>query len=227
MPTKNLQANSEYLQNEACDRKFISFIVCGSYTYTDQSRIPWDSPHYRFYPDPTIVLAMMMPSRSLSLLVLLAVPFVSAFDRYAGYAPTTLITDYAAIDLDQEEFNLQLAERRVEMAMNIYEQGGHSGSYALLNITDGTKGVTYPAGTVVKGFAAVNETVTGTLLEAVTFAGSVAQVKVLYDVGEEQLYYVDCQVGGLWTVNRANRDGCKCILCVIVPFFLSKFLKVS
>jgi hypothetical protein len=151
----------------------------------------------------------MMPFRSFSLLFLLAVPVVSAFDRYAGYAPTNLITDYAAIDLDQEEYNLQLADRRVEMALNIYQQGGHSGSYAVLNITDATRGVSYPVGTAVQGLSSANDLVNGTLLEAVKFTGTSAQVKVLYDVGPEQLYYLDCQVGGLWTANRANRGGCK------------------
>jgi hypothetical protein len=134
---------------------------------------------------------------------------VSAFNRYAGYAPTNLITDYAAIDMDQEEFNLQLADRRVEMAMNIYQYGGHSGSYAVLNVTGGSRGLSYPVGTVVHGLSSANDVVNGTLLEAMKFTGSSAQVKVLYDVGPEQLYYVDCQVGGLWTVNRANRAGCK------------------
>jgi hypothetical protein len=121
-----------------------------------------------------------------------------------------LITDYAAIDLDQEEFNWQLADRRVEMALNIYQYGGHSGSYAVLNITNGSRGVSYPVGTVVRGVSSALDLVNGTLLEAVTFTGSAAQeVKVLYNVGPEQIDYVDCQVGGLWTVNRANRNGCK------------------
>jgi hypothetical protein len=135
---------------------------------------------------------------------------VSAFNRYAGYAPTNLITDYAAIDLDQEEFNWQLADRRVEMALNIYQYGGHSGSYAVLNVTGGSRGISYPVGTVVYGLSSALDLVNGTLLEAVTFTGSAARdVKVLYDVGPEQIDYVDCQVGGLWTVNRANWNGCK------------------
>ena len=157
----------------------------------------------------------MMLSRSLTSLLLIVSPFASdAFDRYAGYMPTNLITDYAAIDLDQEEFNLQLADRRVEYALKIYELGGHSGSYAILNITNATSGESYPVGTVVKGLSSAEQIVNGTLLEAVKFSGSSAQVKVLYDVGETQLYYLDCQVGGLWTVGRADRDGCKFVVTV-------------
>jgi hypothetical protein len=46
---------------------------------------------------------------------------VSPFNSYAGYVPTTLITDYAAIDLDPADFHWQqYGDRRLESAMDIY-----------------------------------------------------------------------------------------------------------
>jgi hypothetical protein len=161
----------------------------------------------------------MFNFKSFSLLVVLAAPTISAFDRYGGYLPTTLITDIAAIDLDQVEFNTELAERRVEMAMLIYEEGGHSGSYATLTITNVTKAAEYPAGTIVRG-SSVDDIVNGTLMErAQLSAGTTNQpISVRYDVNDVQLDYVDCQVGGLNKIGgqRVNLNGCKYLPYVVV-----------
>ena len=90
---------------------------------------------------------------------------VFAADRYEGYLPTTNITDIAAIDLDQEQFNIQISDLKIENAMNVYRLGGNSGSYATMNIKDAPSSTTYPAGTVVQGMSEFDEIVNGTLLE--------------------------------------------------------------
>jgi hypothetical protein len=51
---------------------------------------------------------------------------VPEYDRYAGYLPSTRVTDEAALDLDQQELNAVLS----------YSQGGHAGSYARLTLTN-------------------------------------------------------------------------------------------
>jgi hypothetical protein len=165
----------------------------------------------------------MFNFKSFSLLVLLAAPTISAFDRYGGYLPSTSITDVAAIDLDQVEFNTELAERRVEMAMYIYEEGGHSGSYADLTITNFTKAADYPAGTIVRGLSAVDDMVNGTLKEKAQWSAGTTNpiISVKYDVSDVQQEYVDCQVGGLNKIGgqRVNLDGCKYLPYVAVLNF--------
>jgi hypothetical protein len=135
---------------------------------------------------------------------------VNAYDRYAGYQPTTLITDVAAIDLDQEEFNKQTGERELFNAMKVYEMGGHSGSYAELFIQNATVAVNYTVGTIIRGITSNDDAINGTLLEPVIWkAGASSPVmKVLYDVGPLQIEYSDCQVGGLFTFGAAEKGGC-------------------
>ena len=135
-----------------------------------------------------------------------------AYDRYAGYEPTTPITDYAAIDLDQEILNEETGERILENAWKVYEYGGHSGSYAELKISNTTASVDYPVGTIVRGLNSYGEVVNGTLLEPAKWrsGASFPTIKVLYDVIPLQSEYSDCQVGGLYTFAAAERGGCTC-----------------
>lgn len=132
------------------------------------------------------------------------------YDRYAGYEPTTSITDYAAIDLDQEILNEETGERILENAWQVYVNGGHSGSYAELIISNATVTVDYPAGTIVRGKNSFGDVVNGTLLEPAKWRkdASSPTIKVLYDVLPLQSEYSDCQVGGLFTFAAAERGGC-------------------
>ena len=132
------------------------------------------------------------------------------YDRYAGYEPTTSITDYAAIDLDQEILNEETGERILQNAWEIYVNGGHSGSYAVLNITNTSVAGDYPIGTIVRGWNSFAEVVNGSLLEAANWkiGASSPTIKVLYDVIPLQSGYSDCQVGGLYTFAAADRGGC-------------------
>ena len=43
-----------------------------------------------------------------------------SFGLYAGYSPLTQITDIAAIDLDQYDFNEQLVQRKLNNALHVY-----------------------------------------------------------------------------------------------------------
>jgi hypothetical protein len=171
----------------------------------------------------------MMPSRSVattSFLALLLSPLATvsanSFNRYAGYMPTTKVTDEAALDLDQHDFNLELSERRIKEGLVMYTQGGHSGSYAILSISNAPAGSedTYLKGTEVIGRSSFDEVVRGTLRKDVTLDSQdeVNLIEVLYDVNGTQSNYVGCQVGGLSTLERANRDGCTwaCNVCQVV-----------
>jgi hypothetical protein len=168
---------------------------------------------------------MMMVNFASLLTLATTVVVVNAFDRYAGYQPTYLITDIAAIDLDQEVFNEQTGERQLLNAMHVYEMGGHSGSYAELTISNASVAVNYPNGTVIRGITSNDDLINGTLLEPVKWSvgASNAIMKVLYDVGPLQIEYSDCQVGGLFTFGAAERGGCK--YNSLLPVFWSSILK--
>lgn len=144
-----------------------------------------------------------------------------SFDRYAGYVPSTQVTDIAAIDLDQLVFNEELSDRKLNHAMFVYEQGGHSGSFAVLKVNLGSAssfptlgvGVThtfFPAGTKVFGKTEGLEVVTGTLKNDLKWDATALDqdIEVKYSTSDRQFGYVDCQVGGLTASKKANRVGC-------------------
>jgi len=136
----------------------------------------------------------------------------ATYDRYAGYSPATSITDNAAMDLDQLKFNEQLYARKNTNAKQVYIQGGHSGSYAMMKLVglDGGGAKSYPAGTRVLGTNEAGGIVEGTLQNDVAWTAddSVAIVNVTYNVGDRQATYLTCQVGGLYVFGEANRAGC-------------------
>lgn len=137
-----------------------------------------------------------------------------SFDSYAGYLPSTQITDIAAIDLDQLTLNEQLSGGKLNNALSVYKEGGHSGSYALLGITNsGTSDYSFVAGAQVTGVAENGQNVTGVLMSDVTWGKHTQQhfINVKYSNGDSQATYVDCQVGGLYYFHGANRGGCKFI----------------
>jgi hypothetical protein len=142
-------------------------------------------------------------------------PQVLGFDRYAGYMPTTQITDIAAIDLDKLDFNVQLQELKVNYAMSVYTQGGHSGNYAVLKLNNlSNTEATYLAGSRVIGVASNLGSVTGTLMADVILTATTLEqhITVRYDTFDTQSTYVNCQVGGLFTFQMATLGGCKFFL---------------
>lgn len=133
------------------------------------------------------------------------------YDRYAGYQPTTLITDYAAIDQDQMIINEETGERALLNAWHVYTEGGHSGSYAELTGINMTHSFHHKKGNVVRGLNAFLGIVNGTLLEDAAWTvgdGGDVVFKVLYDVGPHQEEYSDCTVGGLFGFGAGQREGC-------------------
>jgi len=130
----------------------------------------------------------------------------------AGYEPLTQVTDYAALDLDQFDYEEQAHVGDFVPARNVYEEGGHSMSFAELVLANPTPDKSFPAGTKAIGVTEKNKTVSGILMEDVAW-GSIDGVnitlKVRYDTSDVQAEYVDCQVGGLFTFMKANRNGCK------------------
>ena len=71
-------------------------------------------------------------------MMLVASLFISgSYDRIAGYAPGSQVTDHNAVDLDQAvmESHLKAAtDDGFAKALNVYSNGGNSKSYALLTV---------------------------------------------------------------------------------------------
>jgi hypothetical protein len=138
-----------------------------------------------------------------------------SFERIAGYQPTSQVTDHAALDLDQQMMEQQLKAGKLITGRNVYEQGGHSYSFAEIKLVNTPSGANWPAGTQVFGLSESGQEVTGSLLVQVQWTppanGQVYEVNslVLYKTSDIQEVYVDCQVGGLFTFGAANRNGCK------------------
>lgn len=138
-----------------------------------------------------------------------------SYERIVGYQPTTQVTDHAAIDLDQNIMEQQLAKGNIIAGRNVYEQGGYSYSFAQIKLVNTPSGANWPVGTQVFGLTEGGQEVSGSLLLPVQWTppanGQIYEVNldVLYTTSDIQEVYVDCQVGGLYTFGAANRNGCK------------------
>jgi hypothetical protein len=135
-----------------------------------------------------------------------------AYEWIAGYEPRTLVTDHAAIDLDQEVIERLLAFRRLDDAKAIYKKGGHSQPIAQIQLVDADPPVMpIPAGTIVIGWSNNGDMVRGRLLEETTWTSEETNVTIFveYQRNEAQESYLNCEVGGLVEISEANGDGCK------------------
>jgi len=123
----------------------------------------------------------------------------ASYERIAGYEPGSQVTDHNAIDLDQKSIETQLAlqtEESFDKAEEIYNNGGHSKSYAKILLTEPT-GLRLPLakGTPVSGTTTSGESVTGKLYSDAE-AGD-RTIKIQYKTLDVQEMYVGCQVGSL------------------------------
>jgi hypothetical protein len=139
-----------------------------------------------------------------------------SFERIVGYQPTTQVTDHAALDLDQQIMERELASGNLIYARNVYEEGGHSYSIAQMTLMGSPAPANWPIGTQVAGLTEDGlRVVIGSLLFAEEWVAPVngdpwvVEMDVLYTTSDIQESYVDCQVGGLYTFGAANRNGCK------------------
>jgi len=137
----------------------------------------------------------------------------ASYDRIAGYAPGSKVTDHNAIDLDQAQLEAALGKDTVDYATAkaVYTKGGNSKSYAT---------VTVPALTTAQAAIAVaNAKVTGTTAGGAAVTGKLKSsykvtnttIHVIYSTGESQASYVSCKGGGLYndgTTGSQMTAGC-------------------
>ena len=128
-----------------------------------------------------------------------------SYEKIAGYAPGSQVTDHCAIDLDQDALEARLALQTSEgfaEARAIYNGGGHSKSYAEVFLSPPL------ASAVVKGAFVLGKNAAGDEVGGKVYAdydkGSSA-IKIQYATTDLQASYVGCQVGSL---PEPNTEGC-------------------
>ncbi|GKY95293.1 hypothetical protein MPSEU_000491200 [Mayamaea pseudoterrestris] len=132
-----------------------------------------------------------------------------SFQRIVNYEPRSQVTDIAALDLDQKVLEEELFLGHMKKAQIVYTQGGHSRSFASVKIKH--TNAAFIKGTIVYAPSATGKEVTGVLMETVQWPkGNETEkiVKIAYQTSDVQSQYVGCQVGGLYELQMANRDGC-------------------
>ena len=137
----------------------------------------------------------------LLLRVLCSLIGAAAYDRIAGYSPSSLVTDYNAIDVDLYYINYYLEPddygnpnefkaSDYSIIYSIYTQGGNSKSTARMALPSSV-GVEY-------GDAVVGTAMDGSAASGVVSSVSGSTVYVKYDVPTAQTAaHANCRVGGL------------------------------
>jgi len=113
-----------------------------------------------------------------------------------SYEPKTVVTDQAAIDLDQEALEAQLAagtDEGMANAMKIYTEGAFSKSYAEITL-DAALASPLPKGTDVKGTSTNGDEIRGATQDEADAGDKI--IRVRYRVTGVQESFVGCQVGG-------------------------------
>jgi len=132
-----------------------------------------------------------------------------SYEYIAGYLPNSSVTDHNAIDLDQQVIVAQVAKKTdsaFALAKAVYEDGGHSKSYAKLK-TDNTAYVSGLAdGTLVTGSDDNDNDVVGKVYKSSDTP--TGEIWLQYQTNDVQASYVGCQVGALSGTGDANYDGC-------------------
>lgn len=116
------------------------------------------------------------------------------------------VTDHCAIDLDQQAIEEQLGlktDQAYEIARRIYNEGGHSKSYALVTLSGDGLPASVAKGDRILGVNAEGVQVVGNAYES--YPAGTTTVKVQYATTDIQESYVECQVGALY---ETNTKGC-------------------
>jgi len=133
-------------------------------------------------------------------MMLVASLFISgSYDKIAGYAPGSQVTDHNAVDLDQSVMESYLSAGDFPKAKKIYEEGGNSKSYAELTVPATTKVI--KKGAEMTATAKSGATITGKAYSDVSTDST--KIKFQYATSNTQWNddgtpgYNDCRVGGM------------------------------
>ncbi|KAL7534104.1 hypothetical protein ACHAWF_004720 [Thalassiosira exigua] len=135
-------------------------------------------------------------------------PFRGCGPKKLGLHFVSRVTDHCAIDLDQRAIESQLALQTPESfltAQRIYLEGGHSKSYALVNLTTPLLADVSEGDIILDGRNLNdNEVVVKAYRD---YPAGTTSMKLQYATTDMQADYVECQVGELPERDR-NMRGC-------------------
>ena len=155
---------------------------------------------------------MKYPTRFFFIIPLLFTTSSAEYEWIGGYEPKTLVTDHAAIDLDQKEMELLLRFGKISLVKEIYEEGGYSQSIARLKVikADDPPTTIIPSGTMVIGENESGQKVNGRLINDFIFNATTKEDNLLveYTTSSDPQRYHGCQVGALTSINSEKKDGC-------------------
>merc|ERR1719359_1890039 len=155
--------------------------------------------------------------------MLVASLFVSgSYDRIAGYAPGSQVTDHNAVDLDQAVMETHLKAGDFAKALNVYDNGGNSKSYAELTIAAPGTAKTITKGALMEATRLVADNELGEPTKAIgkaydNYPAGSTKIRFQYKTSDTQWkadgttpgYNQDCRVGGMDSGDAYySTDGC-------------------
>jgi len=156
-------------------------------------------------------------------MMLVASLFVSgSYDRIAGYAPGSQVTDHNAVDLDQYVMEEYLKAKDFANALNVYDNGGNSKSYAELTIAAPGTAKTITKGALMEATRLVADNELGEPTKAIgkaydNYPAGSTKIRFQYKTSDTQWkadgttpgYNQDCRVGGMDSGDAYySTDGC-------------------
>jgi len=132
-----------------------------------------------------------------------------SYEFIAGYRPDSSVTDHNAIDLDQaviESLVGSTTQDGFDAAKMVYEQGGHSKSYAKLNMSTMPPSASINDGDKWVGKNSAGATIVGKIYKSADTIGN-NMIYLQYQTSDVQSDYMNCKVGGL-PVDKIVTDGC-------------------
>ena len=133
-------------------------------------------------------------------MMLVASLFISgSYDKIAGYAPGSQVTDHNAVDLDQAVMESHLGAGDFVKAKDVYEKGGNSKSYAGLTVPAISKNIKKGAPMTATDLSGA--TVSGKSYD--DYAAGSTSIRFQYSTGNTQWNddgtpgHNDCRVGGM------------------------------
>mmetsp|Transcript_58185 Transcript_58185/g.123404 ORF Transcript_58185/g.123404 Transcript_58185/m.123404 type:complete len:520 (-) Transcript_58185:82-1641(-) len=120
-----------------------------------------------------------------------------SLQEIAGYKPGSSVTDHCALDLDQAAIEKALSAKTPESyaaAEKIYNEGGHSKSYANIELVNGLTS-SVKKGDALTGKNSAGNDVSGKF--ASDYDDGIKSIKVYYTTTDVQEDWVGCRVGAL------------------------------
>jgi len=132
-----------------------------------------------------------------------------SYEYIANYMPGSSVTDHNAIDGDQAALEVEVAKKTqtgFDKAKDIYENGGHSKSYAKLTTDNTSFNIELSSGTQLTGKDDDDNDVIGKVYKPDDTP--VGEIWLQYQTTDVQSSHVGCKVGALGGTDFIKTSGC-------------------